>query len=101
MDLCSQLSESLSRGLGRPVGPESAAMVLALHSLEKEQGLGEIFSIEETAAMAGFSPLVALAALPACEQAGLIKRHDVRSDVFLTLETEGRSQIMLLKYSGR
>ena len=101
MDLRSQLAESLSRGLGHEIGPESAAIVLALHSLEKEQGLGEIFSIEETAALAGFSPLVAMAALPACEQAGLLKRHDVRTDVYLTLEAEGRSQIMLLKYSGR
>ncbi|MCB1186282.1 hypothetical protein KDL29_03865 [bacterium] len=101
MDLREQLSSSLSRGLGIEVGPESAALVLAMHRLEKEQGLGEVFSVEEVAQSAGISTLVAMAALPACEQAGLLKRHDVRTDVYLTLEPEGRSQIMLLKYSGK
>lgn len=101
MDLRDQLADSLSRGLGQRIGPESAAIVLALHRLEKEQGLGEIFSIEEAAEAAGMSTLVAIAALPDCEKAGLLKRHDVRTEVYLTLEQEGRSQIMLLKYSGK
>lgn len=101
MDLREQLARSVSRGLGMELGAESAAIVLALHRLEKAQGIGEIFSIEEAAAEAGLSPIVAMAALPDCEAAGLLKRHEVRTDVFLTLEQEGRSQIMLLKYSGR
>lgn len=101
VDLREQLAGALSRDLGVAVGPESAALVLALHQLEKQQGLGEVFSIEEVAASAGLSPLVALAALPVCEQAGLLRRHAVHADVFLTLEQEGRSQVMLLKYSGK
>jgi hypothetical protein len=101
MDQNTQLARALSEGLGMHIGPESAALVLGMHRLEKAQGMGEIFSMEEAAAGAGLSHLLALAALPDCEAAGLLKRHELNTEIYLTLEAEGRSQIMLMKYSGK
>lgn len=101
VDQNSQLARALSEGLGVHIGPESAALVLAMHRLEKAQGIGEIFSIEQAAADAGLSHLLAIAALPGCEAVGLLKRHVVSTEIYLTLEAEGRSQIMLMKYSGK